>query len=171
MGMRVQLRLAPPPVVIRRPIPRERLNEGELYSLRCIRHRFSIRPPCRVDAPAQFGEFRFGNPYLKWTNTCPIHGCLWFDITHSFVLSGLLSTRLACSRRFRGGAFAVVIRLRLRKKRPPNQGGPFWPRFQNTSVVGRKLKSGRFRPYAFVAGIASENNCRSCIQYRNSICS
>ena len=40
LGMRVQLRLAPPPVVIGRPIPRERLNEGELHALRRIRDRF-----------------------------------------------------------------------------------------------------------------------------------
>jgi hypothetical protein len=33
----VQLRLAPPRVVIGRPIPRERLNEGELHALRKVR--------------------------------------------------------------------------------------------------------------------------------------
>ncbi len=33
LGVGVQLRLAPPPVVIGRPMPRERLNEGELHAL------------------------------------------------------------------------------------------------------------------------------------------
>ena len=37
LGVGVQLRLAPPPVVIGRPIPRERLNEGELHALRKVR--------------------------------------------------------------------------------------------------------------------------------------
>ena len=43
LGMRVQLRLAPPPVVIGRPIPRERLNEGELHALRKVRDGFLLR--------------------------------------------------------------------------------------------------------------------------------
>jgi hypothetical protein len=39
----------------------------ELYSLGCICNRFSLRPFCRVDASAQFGEFRFRNIYMKRT--------------------------------------------------------------------------------------------------------
>src|SRR6476659_8735031 len=46
------------PVVFRAPIARERLNRGELYALRSILDRFPFRPSRRVDAPAQFGEFR-----------------------------------------------------------------------------------------------------------------
>ena len=64
----VQFRLELAPVVICRPIARERLNRRELHALRCIRDRFSFRPLCRVDAPAQFGEFRFRNIHMKRTN-------------------------------------------------------------------------------------------------------
>src|SRR5882724_6502554 len=56
------------PVVFRRPIARQRLNRRELYSLGCICNRFSFRPLCRVDAPAQFGEFPFRNTHMKQTN-------------------------------------------------------------------------------------------------------
>ena len=49
------------PVVICRPIAREFLNRRELHALRWIRDRFPFGPPCRVDAPAQFGQFRFRN--------------------------------------------------------------------------------------------------------------
>jgi hypothetical protein len=31
-------------------------------------HRFSFRPLCRVDAPAQFGQVRFWNVHMKRTN-------------------------------------------------------------------------------------------------------
>ena len=63
----VQFRLALAPVVIVRPITRDFLNRRELDALRLIRDRLAIRPPCRVDAPAQFGQFGFGNIYLKRT--------------------------------------------------------------------------------------------------------
>ena len=56
------------PVVICRPIAREFLNRRELHALRLIRDRFPFRPPCRVDAPAQFGQFRFRNIHMKRTN-------------------------------------------------------------------------------------------------------
>ena len=57
------------PVIICRPIARQRLNRRELYSLGCIRDRFSFRPLCRVDAPAQFGQFRFRKIHMKRTNS------------------------------------------------------------------------------------------------------
>ena len=56
------------PIVLGRPIARQRLNRRELHALRCIRDRFPLRPPCRVYAPAQFGEFRFRNIHMKRTN-------------------------------------------------------------------------------------------------------
>src|SRR5258708_26176732 len=56
-----QSRLALAPIVVCRPIARQRLSRRELYSLGCICNRFSFRPLCRVDAPAQFGVFRFRN--------------------------------------------------------------------------------------------------------------
>src|ERR1700730_10349671 len=57
------------PVILCRPISRERLDHRELYSLGCICNRFSFRPLCRVDAPAQFGEFGFRNIHMKRTNS------------------------------------------------------------------------------------------------------
>ena len=65
----VQFRLDLAPVVFCRPIARECLNRRELHALRCIRDRFSFRPLCCVDAPAQFGEFRFRNIHMKRTNS------------------------------------------------------------------------------------------------------
>src|SRR5438093_11101516 len=56
------------PVILCRPIARERLDRRELYSLGCICNRFSFRPLCRVDAPAQFSEFLFRNTRTKRTN-------------------------------------------------------------------------------------------------------
>src|SRR3984893_9380731 len=56
------------PVILCRPIARERLDRRELYSLGCICNRFSFRPLCRVDAPAQFGEFGFRNIHMEWVN-------------------------------------------------------------------------------------------------------
>ena len=54
-----QSRFALVPVVLGRPIAREFLNRRELHASRLIRDRFPFRKPCRVDAPAQFGEIRF----------------------------------------------------------------------------------------------------------------
>ncbi len=56
------------PVILCRPIARQRLNRRELYSLRCIRDRFPFRPLRRIDAPAQFGQFRLRNVHMKRTN-------------------------------------------------------------------------------------------------------
>src|ERR1700681_753511 len=56
------------PVILRRPIARERLDRRELYSLGCICSCFAFRPLCRAYAPAQFGEFRFRNIHMKRTN-------------------------------------------------------------------------------------------------------
>src|SRR5271167_923734 len=57
------------PVVICRPIPRERLSGRELYSLGCIGNRLSFGPLGRVDAPAQIGQVRLRNLYLKPTDS------------------------------------------------------------------------------------------------------
>src|SRR5438132_7930079 len=72
------------PVILCRPIARERLDRRELYSLGCICNRFSFRPLCRVDAPAQFGQFCFRKIHLERTNgriaflsaTCLPAGCV-----------------------------------------------------------------------------------------------
>jgi hypothetical protein len=55
----VQPCLALAPIVLCCPIASERLSRRQLHSLGCICNRFTFRPPCVVDAPAQFGEVRF----------------------------------------------------------------------------------------------------------------
>jgi hypothetical protein len=53
---RVQLRLAPAPVVFLPPVLREVSASSRVCTpWRRIRYRLPIRPPGRVDAPAQFG--------------------------------------------------------------------------------------------------------------------
>src|SRR4029453_18063196 len=68
IGVRVQLRFDLAPVVIGCPIPRERLNEGELHALRKVRDGFLLRESCRRDAPAHFVEFCVCSLETKWTN-------------------------------------------------------------------------------------------------------
>ena len=67
-GRAFSLRLAFAPVVFGRPVAREFLHRRELHALRCIRDRFPLRPLCRVDPPAQFGEVRFRNIHMKRMN-------------------------------------------------------------------------------------------------------
>ena len=81
----VQFCLDLAPVILCRPIARQRLHRRELYALGCIRDRFSFRPLCCVDAPAQFGKFRFRNIHLKRTNGGVVR-CL---LAASFCNSGL----------------------------------------------------------------------------------
>src|SRR5882724_783274 len=88
----LQPRLDLAPVILCLPIARESLHCRELHALRCIRDRFPIRPHRRLDAPAQFGKFRFRNVYVKRADGCRIaaprlcnciHGCapLWKNKT------------------------------------------------------------------------------------------
>ena len=65
LRQRVQSRLNLAPVVFRPPITREGLHGRELHALRLIRNRLAIGPPCRVDAPAQFDQFRLWNIEVK----------------------------------------------------------------------------------------------------------
>src|ERR1700674_790524 len=58
---RIQLCLALAPIVVRPPIACDFLNRRELHALRFIRDRFPVRPPRRVDAPAQIDERLFRN--------------------------------------------------------------------------------------------------------------
>ena len=83
----IQLRLDLAPIVVCRPVLRERLSRRELHALRCIRDRFPFGPIRRLDAPAQFGKFRFRNIHMKRADgglitalrlcNC-IHGCTPF---------------------------------------------------------------------------------------------
>ena len=66
----LQFCLALAPVVIGRPITRQRLHRRKLHALRSIRNGFPFRPLCRFDAPTQFGEFLFWKiHFLKRTNS------------------------------------------------------------------------------------------------------
>ena len=84
----VQLRLDLAPVVVRRPVARERLNRRELHALRVIRDRFPLGPPRRVDAPAQFGEIRFRKIHLKRTDG-NLHRCPFVAQLDSWLYSFL----------------------------------------------------------------------------------
>ncbi len=64
----VQFRFNLSPVVICRPIARERLHRCELHALRFIRDRFPFRPFRRRDAGAQIGECGFGDVDVERTN-------------------------------------------------------------------------------------------------------
>src|SRR5439155_19399275 len=64
----IQSCLAPPPVIIGRPIPRERLNEGELHALRRIVDGFLLREPRRRDAPAQIDQILLSSLEATWAN-------------------------------------------------------------------------------------------------------
>src|SRR5918996_6244385 len=68
IGVRVQFRLDLAPVVIGRPVSRERLDEGELHALRKVRDGFLLRESCRRDAPAHFVEFRVWSLETKRAN-------------------------------------------------------------------------------------------------------
>src|SRR6185436_15448648 len=70
---RVQLGLAPAPVVLRRPVVRERLRRGELRALRLVLDRLRLGPFRRLDAPAQVDQLRFGNAHSERTNRCRGH--------------------------------------------------------------------------------------------------
>src|ERR1700720_4606698 len=63
-----QFRLDLAPIVFRPPIMREGLHGRELHTLRRIRDSFLFRQLGCVDAPAQFGQVRLWNVYMKRTN-------------------------------------------------------------------------------------------------------
>jgi hypothetical protein len=68
LRQRVELRLAPPPVVVARPVARELLHQRERHALRIVGDRLALGPPGRVDAPAQLGELRLRKTDLKRPN-------------------------------------------------------------------------------------------------------
>ena len=61
----VQLRLGPPPVVVRAPVPKELLHLGQLRPLRPIGNRLPVGPARRRDALAQVDEILFRNVYAE----------------------------------------------------------------------------------------------------------
>ena len=66
----VQLRLAPAPVVVGRPVARELLHRRERHALRVVGDRLALGPPGRGDAPAQLGELRLIEADLERANGC-----------------------------------------------------------------------------------------------------
>jgi hypothetical protein len=68
MRQRIQLRLAPAPIVISPPIAREPLNGRQLHALRFIRDRLPFRPSCRANAPAQVGKLLLRNVDAEGTD-------------------------------------------------------------------------------------------------------
>src|SRR5580704_5056262 len=86
------------PVVLCRPIASERLSRRELHALGRIRDRFPFGPLCVVDAPAQFGEFRFWKIHLVKRTNCAVVSC-WRaaflysnSCGHRFLLCGDVET-------------------------------------------------------------------------------
>ena len=80
----VEPRFALAPVVLVCPIACELLDRRERHSLRHVRDRFFLRQPRGLDAPAQFGQFRFRNIHMKRTNSGLITARLLCNLTHSF---------------------------------------------------------------------------------------
>src|SRR3954470_10877099 len=73
----VEPRFSLAPVVVLRPVTRERLNRGELHALRSVSDRFAIGPPCSTYAPAQFRKLRLREIHMKRTKRTGVgHGLL-----------------------------------------------------------------------------------------------
>ena len=70
LRQRVQSRLARAPVVIGRPVARERLHRRQLHALRPICDELSGRPARRVDAAAQLIELLLRNVYPERADRC-----------------------------------------------------------------------------------------------------
>src|ERR1044071_7408501 len=102
LRQRVHFRFDLAPVILCRPIARERLDRRKLYSLGCICHGFPFRPFCRIDAPAQFGDFGFRNIYMKRMNcsfviSLPVS--LWCNsgLSHDVLLHFVVLGCLVCT--------------------------------------------------------------------------
>src|SRR3979490_3242295 len=89
VGVGVELRLASPPVVIGRPIPGERLDEGDVNALRRIGDGLLLRESRRRDAPAQFDQIRFWGLEAKWANRGLVSCLLAVLLSSSFGIRGL----------------------------------------------------------------------------------
>ena len=82
LGQGVELRLALAPVVVRRPVAREVLERRERHALRRVRDGLLLRPPRGLNAPAQFGQFRFRNIHMKRTNGGRVTARLLYYVIH-----------------------------------------------------------------------------------------
>ena len=72
------------PVVVVRPIACELLDRRELHSLRHVRDRFFLWQPRTLDAPPQFGQFRFWNIHTKRSHSGRIGADLFYNCIHGF---------------------------------------------------------------------------------------
>jgi hypothetical protein len=68
LGERVQLRLAPAPVVLGRPVARELLHRGQRHALRVVRDGLLLGPLRRRDAPAEVVESLLRNVDVEGPN-------------------------------------------------------------------------------------------------------
>ena len=84
LRQRVQLCLAPPPVVLCRPIIGECLHRGEVHALGIVCDGLPLRQSCRGYAPAQVGQFRLRDIHVKGTNGDRVSACLLCHFSHSF---------------------------------------------------------------------------------------
>ena len=66
----VQSRLALAPVVVRRPIARERLHRRQLHALRPIGDELLVGQAGGGDAPAQVVEVLLWDVHLEWADDC-----------------------------------------------------------------------------------------------------
>ena len=106
LRQRVQLRLAPAPVVVAHPVPSQRLHRRQLYALGTVRHRLLGRPARRVDAAAQLGELLLRDVDLERA-----------DVGHG----GHALSSIGCGRNPRGAVEPMLPRAVNRAYRPTQQ--------------------------------------------------
>ena len=70
----VQLRLAPAPIVICRPIAREFLHRLKLHALRFIRDSLLVRPPGGKDPAAEVDKVRLRNVDVERADCASLFG-------------------------------------------------------------------------------------------------
>ena len=68
LRQRIQLRLGPAPVVLRRPVARECLNRRRLHPLGAVADELLAGPPRRFDAAAEIGQIVLRNLDLEGAN-------------------------------------------------------------------------------------------------------
>ena len=84
LGQGVELRLALAPVIVRRPVAREVLEQRERHALRRVRDGLLLRPPRGINAPAQVVKFRFRKIHTKWMNSGATSAHLFCNCIHGF---------------------------------------------------------------------------------------
>jgi hypothetical protein len=84
LGQRVQLRLAAPPVVLRRPVLREGLGGRELHALRLVVDRLAFRRPPRRDTALKVDDRLFGNLDVERPNGRIRVGGITADAHHRY---------------------------------------------------------------------------------------